>query len=136
MQLWSFYCPRQLPMYQKKIKSWTDKITWKILKNLKAVALPSERFCYALCTWYYAFSSYKVSRPNNIFFFKNWFQKYDSSIFGRRVSGITPVFRNPEMSGWADTSTSAAIQSEICRFESVHPNIYAVYELLQEKDQF
>ncbi|CBY20132.1 unnamed protein product [Oikopleura dioica] len=35
------------------------------------------------------------------------------------------------MSGWADTSTSAAIQSEICRFESVHPNIYAVYELLQ-----
>ena len=55
------------------------------------------------------------------------------------------------MSGWADSSTSAAIQSvsfhpinqrlwyciftqsvqEICRFESVHPNIYAVYELLQ-----
>ena len=68
------------------------------------------------------------------FFFKNWVQKYDSSIFGRRVSGTTPVFRNPEMSGWADTSTSAAIQSEICRFESVHPNIYAVYELLQEKD--
>lgn len=32
-------------------------------------------------------------------------------------------------------ANSAAIRSEIQRFESVHPNIYSIYELLERVDE-
>lgn len=32
-------------------------------------------------------------------------------------------------------ANSAAIRAEIQRFESVHPNIYSIYELLEQVDE-
>ncbi|KAI8492434.1 GTPase activator [Branchiostoma belcheri] len=34
----------------------------------------------------------------------------------------------------AEVSNSLAIRQEITRFESVHPNIYAIYDLLEQID--
>ncbi|TFK02270.1 protein FAM43A [Platysternon megacephalum] len=39
------------------------------------------------------------------------------------------------MSYQQQLANSAAIRAEIQRFESVHPNIYSVYELLERVDE-
>uniref|UniRef100_G1TY15 Arf-GAP with GTPase, ANK repeat and PH domain-containing protein 3 n=1 Tax=Oryctolagus cuniculus TaxID=9986 RepID=G1TY15_RABIT len=53
---------------------------------------------------------------------------------GRRPGQLSPPSRWPSRQrGWGlfALSNSAAIRAEIQRFESVHPNIYAIYDLIE-----
>uniref|UniRef100_A0A8B9L3B1 ArfGAP with GTPase domain, ankyrin repeat and PH domain 1 n=1 Tax=Astyanax mexicanus TaxID=7994 RepID=A0A8B9L3B1_ASTMX len=58
-----------------------------------------------------------------------------SSVSGSGAAGCFYPIQSTEMNYQQHLANSAAIRAEIQRFESVHPNIYSIYELLERVDE-